>query len=137
MTVFDEIKNLEREGKKIRSKSMYNDDFFGQLNEILEKLEELISKKITPYYEVEYTSYSNNSAKLKINDKKKSIFVLIHCKFIYKKNDIKFWYINPEIILNKKGQKTITYKIWKVKIDEHNIILKKIVQKIIEVIEEF
>jgi hypothetical protein len=35
MNVFQEIKELEAEAKKIRSKSMFDDDFFGQLDEII------------------------------------------------------------------------------------------------------
>ncbi len=137
MNIFQEIKELEAEKKKIRSKSMFDDDFFGQLDDILEQIEKLVSEKIIPNYKIEYTSYSNNSAKIKVTDKEKGIFKLINCKLTYRKSDVKFWYIHPEILSGEKWQKTITYKLWKFKIDEHKIILDSIIEKMIEVIEAF
>jgi len=137
MNVFQEIKELEIENNKIRSKSMFNDDFFGQIESLVEQMQDIIQKKKIPNYTVEYTSYWNNDAKIKINDENLSIFKLIHIKLTYKKNDIKFWYIHPEILSDEKWQKTKTYKLWKFKIDEHKQILDSIFEKLIEVIEEY
>lgn len=137
MNVFQEIKDIEIEKNKIRSKSMFNDDFFGQIKTLIEEMENKIQEKIIPNYNVEYTSYWNNDAKIKINDKDQSIFKLIHIKLTYKKNDVKFWYTHPEILSDEKWQKTITYKLWKFKIDEHKIIIDSLIEKTIEVIEEF
>ena len=137
MSVYDEIKLLEEEKKKIRSKSMFDDDFFGQIETLIEEIEEIVSKEIISNYWIEYTSYSNNSAKIKVNDKQKSIFKLINIKLTYRKSDIKFWYIHPEILSDEKWQKTVTYKLWKFKIDEHKKILNSILEKLIEVIEEY
>jgi hypothetical protein len=57
MNVFDEIKQLEKEKNSIKSKSMFDDDFFGQLDNLLESIEELVSDKIIPKYKIEYTSF--------------------------------------------------------------------------------
>ena len=137
MNVFDEIKQLEKEKNSIKSKSMFDDDFFGQLDNLLESLEKLVSDKIIPKYKIEYTSFWNYEAKIKVNDTEKFLNKLITIKLTYKKNDIKFWYIHPEILSDEKWQKTITHKLWKFKIDEHKIILDLIIEKMIEVIEEY
>jgi hypothetical protein len=102
MNVYDEIKEFELQKKKIKSKSMFDDDFFGQIKTLIEEIEKVISKNIITEYSVEYTSYSSNSAKIKINDKQKVIFKLINCKLTYKKSDIKFGYIHPEISSDEK-----------------------------------
>ena len=137
MSVYDEIKQLEEDKKKIRSKSMFDDDFFGQIDTLIDELENIVNTKIIPNYWIEYTSYSSNNGKIKVNDKQKSIFKLINIKLTYRKSDIKFWYIHPEILSDEKWQKTITYKLWKFKIDEHEKILNDILEKLVEVIEEY
>ena len=137
MNVFQEIKDLEFENNKIRSKSMFNDDFFGQIKTLVEHMQDMIQEQIIPNYKIEYTSYWNNDAKIKINDKDQSIFKLIHIKLTYKKNDIKFWYIHPEILSGEKSQKTVTHKLWKFKIDEHKKVIDSILERLVEVIEEY
>ena len=137
MNVFEEIKLLEKEKNKIRSKSMFDDDFFGQIDTLIEEIEKLVYKNIIPNYQVEYTSYSSKSAKIKINDNNQSILKLINIKLTYKKNDIKFWYIHPEILSDQKWQKTIIHKLWKLRIDEHEKILNSILETLVEVIEEY
>jgi hypothetical protein len=116
---------------------MFDDDFFGQLDEIISWLEKKVTEKIIPNYCIEYTAYWNYEAKIKINDTEKFLNKLITVRLLYKKNDIKFWYINPEILSDEKWQKTITYKLWKFKIDEHKIILDLIIKKMIDVIDEY
>jgi len=137
MNVFQEIKDLEFEKNKIRSKSMFDDDFFGQIDELMEQIGDIFRNKIITEYKTEYTSLWNYEAKIKINDDDKSIFKLINIKLTYKKNDIKFWYIHPQIISDEKWKKTVTHKLWKFKIDEHKKIIKNIFEKLVEVIEEY
>jgi len=57
MNVFQEIKDLEFENNKIRSKSMFNDDFFGQIKTLVEHMQDMIQEQIIPNYKIEYTSY--------------------------------------------------------------------------------
>ena len=137
MNVYEEIKQLEIENAKIRSKSMFNGDFIGEIDQLIKKLEEEYSKRILKNYKIEYSSYWANSAKVKITDPEKVIFKLIHCKLTYKKNDIKFWYIHPEIISDEKWQKTVTYKLWKFTITDHDKIIKAVLEKTIEAIDEY
>lgn len=135
MKIFWKVKDMEE--ISIKSKSKFDDDFFGQIETLIEKLDNMVSGNIGKKYSVEYTNYSNNSIKIKINDNQKSIFKLIHCKLTYKQNDINFWYIHPEILSDVKWQKTITHKLEKFNIVDHKKILDSISEKLIEVIEEY
>jgi len=56
MNVFQEIKDLEFEKNKIRSKSMFDDDFFGQIDELMEQIGDIFRNKIITEYKTEYTS---------------------------------------------------------------------------------
>lgn len=137
MNVYDEIKQLELEKNSIKSKSMFDWDFFAEIDFLMEEIEIAFKDKIITKYQTEYTSVWNYEAKIKISDSKKWILKLINCKFNYKKNDIRFWYINLEILSDAKWQKTITHKLWKFPILEHEKIVEKLIEKLIEVIEEY
>jgi len=137
MNVYDEIKQLEIESNKIRSKSMFTDNYNDEMEILVEKAKEIVDEFVIPEYNIEYTSYWNYDFKVKINDDSKLIYKLIHCTFAYKKNDVKFWYINLEISISEKSQKTITHKIWKFPILEQDSIIKVLKEKLISAIEEY
>ena len=140
MNIFEEIKKLEIEKawyQKSKSKSMFDDNFFGQIEELMEQIWEMFQDIIIKKFKTEYTSLWNYEAKIKINDPDNFLNKLITIRLTYKKNDIKFWYIHPEILSDEKWQKTRIYKLWKFPIDEHKKIIDNITKKLIETIEEF
>jgi len=137
MSVYDEIREYEKEKNAIRSKSMFTDDYDYEMKVLVEKAKEIVDKFIIPEYDVEYTSYWRSSLKIRISDDNKSIHKLIECKFLYKKNDVKFWYINLEILYSQKSRKTITKKMWRFPILEQDSIIKVFAKTLLEVIEEY
>lgn len=135
MNVFEEIKKLEK--KSIKSKSMFTDDYDYEMDTLVEKAEEIIKELVIPNYNVEYTTYWSNDLKVKISDDEKLIHKLMYARFAYNKSDVKFWYINLEISYSQKSQKTVSYKLWRFSILNHDDIMKVFREKFLESIEEY
>lgn len=94
-------------------------------------------KKIIPNYQIEYTDFGNHSMKIKIKDKTLMIEKLIVCNFTYKKNDEKYWYIEPQFIVSEKSKKTKIYDLWKFSIMDIDTIVWNFIEKLVDIIEEF
>lgn len=127
----------ELENKSIKSKVKLKWNFNQELKTLMEKLEDNIKKKITPNYWVEYTEYGKNIIKVKIKDIKLMSEKLIVCNFNYKKNDEKFWYIEPQFKVSARSQKTKIYDLQKFTITKNDEIIKAFIEKLIDIIEEF
>jgi len=127
----------EMEDLSIKSKIMFQWSFDKELEKIIDEAKKVIIKNILPWYWIDYTEYGDYIIKIKINDKELLIEKLITCIFNYKKNDVKFWYINPEFIVTEKWKKTKKYSLWKFTISDTDKIINIFLNKLVEIIEEF
>lgn len=134
-TIKDELN--EYNNLWIRSKIRFQWDFNQTLENILLKLEKNISKQIIKNYKVKYSSYQNQSFSIKIKDKDLMIDKLITCNLFYSKNDEIYWYIIPKFSSSEKWQKTRKYELEKFEISDNELIIKSIIEKLIEIIKEF
>lgn len=121
----------------IKSKIKFQWDFKESLEKLVWKLENSIRKNIISNYWIEYTSYWNQIIKIKIKDKVLIIDKLISCTLFYNKNDKIYWYVTPIFTSSEKWQKPKKYELSKFSLSDDNIIVKGIVNKIIDIIEEF
>lgn len=135
LTTLEKIKELQH--VSIKSKVMFKWDFTGEIKKIMWKVEKLVAKEIISKYWVEYTIYSKYWFKIKIDDIDKWIEKLITCNFTYNKTDEKFWYIDPQFLVNEVSKKMRVYDMWKYPILEHDLILKDFIKKFVAVIEQF
>ena len=133
----DQIREAEMNRLSIKSKVMFQWKFHQELEKLLEKMEIQVREKVISQYATEYTQYSNHSMKIKIKDKTLMIEKLIACHFLYAKNDEKFWYITPQFVVTQKSHSTRTYELKKYRIDQQDTILSAVIEKLIDVIEEF
>lgn len=129
--------DCELESTSIKSKVKFQWDFHGELEKLMEVVEDVVRKEVIPNYWVEYTEFGTHSMKVKIKDKSLMIEKLVVCNFTYHKNDEKFWYIEPEFIISEKSQKTKKYSLWRFTITHTDEIIKAFIKKMIDVIEEF
>lgn len=121
----------------IKSKVKFNWDFYAELEKLMELVEKAIDEEIVPIFHVEYTDWWNASIKIKVNDTDKKIEKLITCNFTYNKTDEKFWYIDPQFLSSEISKKTQVYNMWKFPIKDKKKIIKKFIEKLIFIIEEY
>ena len=121
----------------IRSKIKFQWDFNNSLAELVWELEITIAKEIISNYWVEYTQYWDQIFKIKIKDKPLLIEKLITCTLFYSKNDYTYWYVTPLFTSAEKWQKTKKHELDKFSISEKEKIVKVVVGKLKEIIEEF
>lgn len=121
----------------IKSKVRFQWNFKKTLTELITKIEESITKEIMPNYSVEYTQYWEKFVKLKIVDKDLMIDKLINCNMFYSKNDEIYWYVIPKFSSSEKSQKTKKYELEKFWIKDTENIVKSIIEKLKEIIDEF
>ena len=121
----------------IKSKIKFQWDFKKSLNELVSKLEIKISEKIIKNYWVEYTSYWDQIIKVKVNDKNQMIEKLITCTLFYNKNDKTYGYITPLFTSAEKSQKTKKYELTRFSLSDIDLIVDKVIGKIVEIVEEF
>lgn len=130
---------LMRELQKVSNKSKvkFSWDFEKELKSLMNQVEVAVKKYIIPKYRVEYTSYSNSSVKIKINDTDKSISKLITCNFTYNKTDERYWYVDPQILSSQISQKTKVHGMGKFPILEKERIVETFIKTLLAVIEEY
>lgn len=121
----------------IKSKLKFDWDFKQELKKLIKELEGVVSKEIFPNYWVEYTIYWDVVSKIKIKDKSLMIEKLITCTLFFNKNDIRYWYVTPLFTSEEKNQKTRKYELSRFSIADRKDIIKAIVGKLEEIIEEF
>jgi len=136
-SIEDQIREAEINRLNIKSNVMFQWNFVEEVEKLVDASEVLIREKIIKNYGVEYTEFWNHSFKVKIKDKNIMVEKLIACNFTYKKNDEKFWYIDPQFVVTQKWAKTKIYDVWKFKIWDKKIILENIISQTIDIIEEF
>lgn len=134
-SLLKQIQELKKQPNK--SKVQFQWNFHKELEQIIDRVEEEIQKKIIPNYGVVYTEYGAQNMKIKIKDSNLMIEKLISCNFFYKKNDEKFGYITPLFSSAELWQKTRNYSLEKFVISEHDKIIASFMEKLVEVIEEF
>lgn len=122
--------------KYTKSKIKFCWDFKWELkklvNLIIEKLEDL-NEKIQI---IEFIDPSNNSIKIKINDRERKINRTIDCIIRYDNNDEKYGNCNIELVAKELSKKARIYYVWKFEIKENIKIVEKIIEKLIISIEE-
>lgn len=121
----------------IKSKVKFNWDFYTELENLMELVEKAIEEEIAEKFHIEYIDGSNASIKIKVNDADKKIEKLITCNFTYNKTDEKFWYIDPQFLSSEISKKTQVYNMWKFPIKDKKKIIKKFIEKLIFIIEEY
>lgn len=130
---------LMRELQKVSNKSKvkFSWDFEKELKSLMNQVEIAVKKHIIPNYKVEYTSYSNSSMKIKINDTDKSISKLITCNFTYNKTDERYWYVDPQLLSSELSKKIKVHGIGKFPILEKERIVDTFIKTLLAVIEEY
>ena len=121
----------------IRSKIKFQWDFNDSLANLISELEVAISKQIISNYKVEYSEYWKQDLKIKVKDKNIMLEKLITCNLFHSKNDEIYWYITPKFSSSEKWQKTKKYELEKFELNNNESIIKWIIIKLIEIIEEF
>ena len=121
----------------IKSKIKFQWDFKETLEKLVWKLKTNIAKEIIPNYGVEYTAYWTQIIKVKIKDKNLMVEKLITCTLFFSKNDEIYWYVTPLFTSVEKWQKTRKHELDKFSISKNEEIVKAVVGKLVEIIEEF
>ena len=60
--------------------------------------------------------FLNYSLKIKINDKAEFLEKLITCNFAYNKTDERYWYVDPQFLVDEISKKTKVHGMWKISI---------------------
>lgn len=134
-TTLELMRELQKVSNKSKVKFSWN--FEKELKSLMNQVEVAVKKYIIPKYRVEYTSYSNSSVKIKINDTDKSISKLITCNFTYNKTDERYWYVDPQILSSQISQKTKILGMGKFPILEKDRIVETFIKTLLAVIEEY
>ena len=121
----------------IRSRMKFSWDFHKLLKELVSELEDNIRKQIVPNYWVKYTQYGDYFIKVKVKDENLMSEKLIVCTLDYSKNDERYWYVIPKFTSAEISQKTKKYELEKFTITDNENIVKAIISKLKEIIEEF
>ncbi|MDD2907553.1 MAG: hypothetical protein PHH98_02830 [Candidatus Gracilibacteria bacterium] len=134
----EQVKKLrESQVKPIKSKVMFNGDFLGEMEKLIEKIEIAVEKEIAPNYGLEYLNFGNTSIKIKINDKTQLIEKLITCNFAYNNVDERYGYIDPQFLSAEMSKKTKVHNLGKFPITEHEKIVKAFIKMLVNIIEEY
>ena len=121
----------------IKSRKKFGWDFKQLLKDLVSELEIGIAEQIIKNYWIEYTSYWDQIIKVKINDKNLMIEKLITCTLVYNSNDVRYWNITPIFVSAEKWQKAKKHELKSFAIMDKDVIVKAVVRKLLEVIEEF
>lgn len=136
-TLEEQIKDLAISRASIKSKLRFQWDFHAELEAIIDDLEKLVAQQVIKNYWVEYSEYGAAYMKIKIKDKGMMIDKLIACNFTFKANDEKFGYITPQFIVSGKSKKLKIYDLKKYPLSQSDVILRDVMHKLLEIIEEF
>lgn len=120
-----------------KSKVKFNWNFEEELKSLMEMVEKATEGEIDTKYELEYIDTWKADIKIKIADDERGIYKLITCNFTYNNTDEKFWYIDPQFLVTKLSNKTQVYNLWKFPIKDKKKIIKKFIEKLIFIIEEY
>lgn len=128
-----------REYQKVpnKSKVKFSWDFHWEIDILMDLVEKAIEKKIIPNFKIEYVNYWKNSLKIKINDKSESLEKLITCNFAYNKTDERYWYVDPQFLVDEISKKTKVHGMWKISILNKENIIEKFLKTLISSIEEY
>ena len=121
----------------IRSKKKFGWDFKQLLKDLVSALEIGVAENIVKNYWVEYTSYWDQIIKIKIKDKDLMVEKLIVCTLVYNNNDIRYWKITPIFVSEEKWQKPKKHQLKSFSIEDIDVVVNAIVEKLEEIIEEF
>jgi len=132
------LKELEEERNLwIKSKKKFGWDFKQLLKDLVSALEIGIAEKIIKNYWVEYTSYWDQIIKVKIKDKDLMIEKLVTCTLFHNSNDERYWNITPIFVSTEKWQKAKKYELKSFSIMDKEVVVERVIKKLIGIIEEF
>lgn len=128
-----------REYQKVpnKSKVKFSWDFHWEIDILMDLVEKAIEKEIIPNFKIEYINYWKNSLKIKINDKAEFLEKLITCNFAYNKTDERYWYVDPQFLVDEISKKTKVHGMWKISILNKENIIEKFIKTLISSIEEY
>jgi len=131
----DQLRDLQKVPNK--SKVKFSWDFENEIEKLMKMIEKSINKEIAPKYRIEYCNYWKNNLKIKINDNDKLIEKLIAFNLAYNNTDERYWYIDPQFLVNELWKKTKVIGMWKISIMDKENIIEKFIKILLSIIEQY